>query len=176
MTCLRRSRASYCRRRAPTRRQPTRRSPASPTQNLYAFIPPAENTRPWEEQRSAGGGSALASTRARGDGRIARKAPFGPGTVINGDVGPAQEVEAEDERASGDTGAAARHHRLAALEPRSGEARGERFGRQHRPGLRIDQLVIGEIDAAGDVAAPQARPRLFRGTGEAAAGARGDHQ
>src|SRR6185437_4967635 len=119
--------------------------------------------------------SLIASARTRRDRRVAREPPFGPGAVIDGGVGPAEEVEAEGQRAGGDAGATGRDDRLAALEPGRGEPRGKRLGGKQRAHLAIGQLVEGQVEAAGDVARAQTGPRLLGAALEAGAGARIDH-
>src|SRR6185437_12177886 len=119
--------------------------------------------------------SLIASARTGRDRRVARQAPFGPGAVIDGGVGPAEEVEAEGQRAGGDARAAAGDNRPAALEAGRREARGKRLGGEQGPRRAVCQLVEGQVEAARDMARAQARPRLLGAALEAGAGARVDH-
>src|SRR5690242_15949236 len=119
--------------------------------------------------------SLIASARTGRDRRIARQTPFGPRSVIDGGIGPAEEMETESQRAGSDTRAAAGDDRLATLQPGRREPRGKRLGGEQRARLPVGQLVEGQVEAAGDMARAQARPRLLGAALETGAGPRVDH-
>src|SRR5260370_13382916 len=106
------------------------------------------------------------------DRRIARQAPFGPGTVIDGHRRMAEEVQAKSDGASGHTGAAARHHRALEVDTRALEQVAQRIGRQHRLGLRIDELIVRQVEAARDASRAAAGPALGDAALEARRGTR----
>src|SRR5260221_7035641 len=118
--------------------------------------------------------SLIASARTRRHRGVAGQAPFRPRAIINSGLRPAEEVEAEGQRASSDARAAAGDDRLAALEPGRREQRGERLGGEQGARLAVGQLVIGQVEAAGDVARAQPGPWLLGATPETPARARVD--
>src|SRR5882757_3016179 len=94
------------------------------------------------------------------DGRVGAAAPLGPRAVIDRRLRRAGQVEPERHDAGADARAAARRHLLRRVEAGRRDARAELVGGQHRAGLGIEQLVVGQVEGARHVAGAQAGPGL----------------
>src|SRR5579862_9745846 len=84
-------------------------------------------------------------------------------------------MEAESERASGNTRAAAGDDRLIAAQARFQEALLNLFRWQNLPRLRIRELIRWEIEAPRNMPGSQPGPRLGGGAGIARGAPRIDH-
>src|SRR4029077_16678472 len=93
-------------------------------------------------------------------------APFGPGAVVDGDVATAEDVKGKREHRCGDAGAAARDHGPRGIVPGLGEGVAQ-LGLGTQRSVPTVQLVVREIQAAGDVTTAKSRPRLGLGPREA---------
>src|SRR5258708_18408069 len=87
----------------------------------------------------------------------------------------ADEVEAEGEGTGGDAGAATRHHRAGEIDAGSFEQAAQALSRQQRFVGRVGQLVVRQVEAAGNASGSSTRPALDDAAGEARCGAGIEH-
>src|SRR5213595_1156363 len=108
------------------------------------------------------------------DQGVGPPAPFAPGAVVDRDLLPPEEMEAERQHRGGDARAAGRDHGPVEVDARRLEHAAQLVGPEERAVLRVEQ-VVRQVETARNVTGAQARARLGLGADEAAARARVEH-
>src|SRR4029078_6875473 len=103
---------------------------------------------------------------ARRDGKVLIGTPLGPGAVIYGGPEMPDLSQRQSKYACGDAGAAARNHGLAEIDTGLLEQL-LNLGRRFQRSVLFEELAVGQVARAGDMAGADPSARLRRTPGKA---------